>query len=128
MKSILLLSVFTLFSANPALAASTLQCSVKKYTQATGGEADCGSFSFKLPRENAYGFGKGECEGLELYTSWQKGSIEAHAFELHISASKEDGNKGFAISRFEGTFPRNFTNQFLTADGIVFTSSCSVKN
>ena len=99
----------SLFASAQAMSAPHLSCEVKKYDVTTGDMHDCGSFTFRLPKEPEYGIGTGVCNGLQMWTSWQKGKVKKHAYELWAIGNKAVPEDNFAVAHFEGTFPENFT-------------------
>jgi hypothetical protein len=113
--------------SSQVFAASTLRCTVEKYLQKTGEFTDCGEFTFTLPKDNSYAYGRNECDGLEMYISWIKSGTQDY-HDLTIFADKNDAENGFVLSRFSHAFPDSFEVQAHAPGGLDYNVSCSVNN
>ena len=108
-----------LLLSTPALASSTLVCSVEKVGLTDSRQStDCGKFSFTLPMDFETKKGTGACAGLELDSRlFRKGDHESVQFVLQPSKEElgPNGNSGYAWVGFRDRYPEEFSLQAIGA-------------
>jgi hypothetical protein len=121
-----LVSLVLMIMTPAAFATGRLDCSVKKFSKIQG-EVDCGKFSFRLPKDNDEGVGRGKCSELKLWVSWFGDQADYESALTLVFGMKNGIATEFADMQFAAGFPKKFHSKNSSKNAIWYTD-CEVVN